>query len=112
MNLTRSGRGLLATLGSMATVAAFACTSNTTAVPADHLVPLGTWGGDSGGLIVGDTSAHLHIGCTFGDISGRVPVSDDGRFDVAVTVIVAPEMRPTKRAGTDGPTVMGYARSM
>ncbi|MEO8562058.1 MAG: hypothetical protein ABI601_08295 [bacterium] len=66
----------------VAVVAAAGCTATTASVPADHLVPIGTWGGDSGGLIVGDTSAHLHIGCTFGDLSGRVVVSEDGRFDV------------------------------
>jgi hypothetical protein len=60
-----------------------ACAAGTTSVPSDHLIPLGTWGGDDGGLIVGDTSMHLHVGCTFGDVSGRVVVDANGRFDVA-----------------------------
>ena len=34
-------------------------------------------------MIVGDTAMHLHIACTFGDVSGRVPVDANGRFDVA-----------------------------
>jgi len=59
------------------------CSGGTTGVPADHLIPLGTWGGEGGGLIVGDTSMHLHVGCTYGDVSGRVPVDAEGRFDVA-----------------------------
>ena len=37
---------------------------------------------DLGRLIVGDTALHLHIGCTFGDVSGRVAVDANGRFDV------------------------------
>jgi hypothetical protein len=34
-------------------------------------------------MIVGDTAMHLHIGCTFGDVSGRVPLGTNGQFDVA-----------------------------
>ena len=34
-------------------------------------------------MIVGDTAMHLHIGCTFGDVSGRVPLGNNGQFDVA-----------------------------
>jgi len=26
---------------------------------------------------------HLHIKCTYGDVSGRIPVDANGRFDVA-----------------------------
>ena len=61
---------------------ASACAAGAIGIPADHLIPLGTWGGDDGGLIVGDTSMHLHVGCSFGDVSGRVTVDADGRFDV------------------------------
>ena len=43
---------------------------------------VGTWGGDAAGMIVSDTSMHLHIGCTYGDVSGRVAVTS-GAFDVA-----------------------------
>ena len=43
---------------------------------------LGTWGGDAAGMIVSDTSMHLHIGCTYGDVSGRVAVTNGG-FDVS-----------------------------
>jgi len=60
-----------------------ACSSSRTNVPPfDGVLPLGNWGGDSAGLIVSDTASHLHIACTFGDISGRIPVSA-GQFDVA-----------------------------
>jgi hypothetical protein len=49
--------------------------------PSDGYIALGTWGGDTAGMIVGDTALHLHIGCTFGDVSGRVPLDAEGRFD-------------------------------
>ena len=42
----------------------------------------GTWGGDNAGLIASDTSAHVHIGCTYGDIHQRLMLDADGRFDV------------------------------
>jgi hypothetical protein len=62
-----------------------ACSSGPTVQPVDGELPLGTWGGDSAGMIVGDTSMHLHVGCTFGDVSGRIQIADDGSFDVAGT---------------------------
>lgn len=46
-------------------------------------VPVGTWGGDSAGLLVRPDGAHAHIGCTLGDVTGAIPLDDDGRFDVA-----------------------------
>jgi hypothetical protein len=52
-------------------------------LPADGLLPLGNWGGDSGAMIVSDTAMHLHIGCTYGDISGRIALIGDGSFDLA-----------------------------
>ena len=63
-------------------VLAVACSSAPTVGTVDGELPLGTWGGDSAGLIVSDTSFHLHVGCTFGDVSGRIPVNGDGTFDV------------------------------
>ncbi len=63
-----------------------ACHSATEA-PATILA-LGTWGGDGAGLIVSDTTAHLHIGCTKGDFP-RPPMLDaGGRFDVAGSYIL------------------------
>jgi len=43
----------------------------------------GTWGGDNAGLIATDSSAHVHIGCTAGDVEGALQVGLDGRFDAA-----------------------------
>jgi hypothetical protein len=68
--------GLVATI-----VLACSSSSSATAVT-DGALALGTWGGDSSGLIVSDTAMHLHIGCTFGDASGRIPVGTNGQFDV------------------------------
>ena len=63
-------------------VAITACSAAVSLPPSDGFIALGTWGGDSAGMIVGDTAMHLHIGCTYGDVSGRIPVGTDGRFDV------------------------------
>ena len=60
-----------------------ACASAETLVSADGLLPLGNLGGDNAGMIVGDTATHLHIGCTYGDVSGRIVLDQDGQFDVA-----------------------------
>jgi hypothetical protein len=48
--------------------------------PADGRLALGTWGGDSAGVIVNDTLTHVHIGCTYGDIPGRITLDAEGRF--------------------------------
>jgi hypothetical protein len=74
--------GALLLLVALVDTAALSCASASPVVPADRQLPLGTYGGDGGGMIVGDTAMHLHIGCTFGDVSGRVPVDANGRFDV------------------------------
>ena len=43
----------------------------------------GTWGGENAGLIVGDTSVHVHVGCTYGDLPVPVALDAEGRFDAA-----------------------------
>ena len=42
----------------------------------------GTWGGENAALIADDTSAHVHIGCTYGNVSQQIVPDDQGRFDV------------------------------
>jgi len=65
-------------------IAVVACSSTSTSLPsADGFVALGTWGGDTAGMIVSDTAMHLHVGCTYGDASGRIPIGTDGKFDVS-----------------------------
>ena len=63
-------------------LAVTACSATATLPPKDGLIALGTWGGDTAGMIVSDTAMHLHVGCTFGDVSGRVPLNASGQFDV------------------------------
>jgi hypothetical protein len=48
----------------------------------------GTWGGTNAGAIVADSQTHIHIGCTFGDIFGPVPLASDGSFSVAGSYII------------------------
>jgi len=43
---------------------------------------VGTWGGENAGLIADDSSAHVHIGCTYGSIHQQIVPDADGRFDV------------------------------
>ena len=58
-----------------------ACSLSSGIAPREGPLPLGTWGGDEGALIVGDTAAHLHVGCTFGDIHGRIILDALGHFE-------------------------------
>src|SRR2546429_7725311 len=43
----------------------------------------GTWGGNNAGLMADDTSAHVHIGCTYGNVHQQIVPDADGKFDVA-----------------------------
>ena len=42
----------------------------------------GVWGGDGAGLIADDSSAHVHIRCTYGNVHQAIVADRDGRFDV------------------------------
>ena len=42
----------------------------------------GTWGGKDAGMIVTDSGAHVHVGCTLGDVPLPITVDMQGRFDV------------------------------
>ena len=106
-------RQLGAVATTIAALASLSCAATAPMVPADHLLTLGTFGGDSGGLIVGDTAMHLHVGCTFGDVSGRVPVDADGRFDVsgrytlrAYPITVGPEVPARFTGSIDGDRIV------
>ena len=100
-------------VAAVAAVALLSCAAAVPVVPADLRIPLGNYGGDSGAMIVGDTALHLHIGCTFGDVSGRVPVDANGRFDIAGSytlraypIMVGPSV-PARFTGTiDGNRVV------
>ena len=43
----------------------------------------GTFGGNNAGLMADDTSAHVHIGCTYGDVHQAIVLDMSSRFDVA-----------------------------
>ena len=71
-----------------------------------HGVVVGTWGGENAGLIADDTSAHVHIACTFGDVMQGIEPGSDGSFDVpgsyvlrAYPIYVGPSL-PARFQGT------------
>ncbi len=90
----------------LAGLLALGCSGAGTSLPPfDGAIAIGTWGGDGAGMIVADTSMHLHIGCTYGDVSGRVPIVH-GAFDVtgsymlrAYPITVGPAV-PARFTGT------------
>lgn len=78
----------------------------------NDIIPVGTWGGDSAGMIVGDSAVHFHIACTFGDVSGRIPVNGLGEFNVvgsymlrAFPIAVGPTLPARFIGRIDGNTV-------
>ncbi|HEV8266230.1 MAG TPA: hypothetical protein VGQ06_14880 [Gemmatimonadales bacterium] len=69
-------------------------------------VVVGTWGGENAGLIADDTSAHVHIACTYGNVHQGIEPDGQGRFDVpgeyvlrAFPVAVGPSL-PARFQGT------------
>ena len=58
------------------------CSADSLLPPSDGRIALGTWGGDNAGLIATDSVTHVHVGCTFGDMPGNVPIGADGRFTI------------------------------
>lgn len=66
----------------LVTACAAACSAASTPSlpPFDGGLAIGTWGGDSAGMIVGDTAMHIHVGCTYGNVSGRVAIANN-HFD-------------------------------
>jgi hypothetical protein len=58
-----------------------ACEGNGPLPPSGSVV--GTWGTRDAGFLVSDTAAHVHIGCTYGDVHQPIAVDAQGRFDVA-----------------------------
>ena len=74
--------GLLRILPVLGLMAGALCACDPARGPVQPLLA-GTWGGDNAGLIATDSSAHVHIGCTAGDVEGALQVGPDGRFDAA-----------------------------
>lgn len=70
-------------------VLALACAGSPseTVTPPTQL-PVGTWGADGAGVVVADTLAHVHIGCTKGDFPLPASLDADGRFNVPGSYIL------------------------
>ena len=77
--LAESALALIA--GAVLAVAACNGGRATGGTSADTLAP-GTWGGENAAAIVGDTIAHVHIGCTFGDFRPPAALDLAARFNV------------------------------
>ena len=76
-------RVLVGRLLAAAVVATACATRDALNPPAGTHIALGTWGGEGAGVIATDSLTHIHIGCTFGDVIGRVVLDVDGRFNVS-----------------------------
>jgi hypothetical protein len=50
--------------------------------PVDRGLAPGTWGGDNAGVLVSDSVAHVHVGCTNGDFPRPPQLDAQGRFSV------------------------------
>src|SRR5712692_2644824 len=73
-------------LRAVVSVAAFAallgpCDLMTSSQPPAGPV-VGTWGGQNAGLMADDSSAHVHIGCTYGNVHQQIVPDSSGKFDV------------------------------
>ena len=82
------------------------CDSDSVSPPDRDFISIGKWGGDFNGAIVTEAQMHVHIGCTYGDVVGRVPLDPTGKFDVegsyllrAYPVAIGPTM-PAQFTGT------------
>jgi hypothetical protein len=58
------------------------CDSESPVEPATELAG-GTWGGDRAGVLVSDSVAHVHVGCTYGDFPAPIALDADSRFSVS-----------------------------
>lgn len=66
----------------------------------------GTWGGDNAGLIADDSTAHVHVACTFGNLFQPIVLDAAGRFDLpgeytlrAFPIVVGPPL-PARYTGS------------
>ena len=73
----------LSSLGLLPVCLYAAASCSTFDAPAGSVLASGTYGGTDAGLIVADTAFHLHVGCTYGDYSGKAALDRDGNFSVA-----------------------------
>lgn len=57
-----------------------ACGRESAAPPDRVRLAVGTWGGENAGVLVNDSVAHVHIGCTFGYLPAPVPLDASYHF--------------------------------
>jgi hypothetical protein len=60
-----------------------ACEPDSIVFPDGLQLSSGTWGGENAGMLVNDELAHVHIGCTLGNLPAPVPVDETGHFVIA-----------------------------
>ena len=76
-------------IASLLIVLVFGCSSADGIFPPDTArLSVGTWGGINAGVIVSDSSAHVHVGCTNGTFAGPIPLDDQGRFSATGSYIL------------------------
>ncbi|MFN8573119.1 MAG: hypothetical protein U0132_13800 [Gemmatimonadaceae bacterium] len=63
-------------------VMAVACAEPSNPPPVPDRLAIGTWGGGESGLLVSDTLAHVHVGCTKGNFPTPLSLDAHARFDV------------------------------
>lgn len=104
-NASVSARALVVVLALALFASVSTCAGALLDPTGDHIA-LGTWGGTNTGMIVSDEGTHVHIGCTYGDVIGTVPLDSAGRFDTegsyllrAYPIAVGPSM-PAQFTGT------------
>lgn len=92
-------RAVLAGIAIVATGLLTATCSDGVLFRSNGQLALGTWGGDNAGVIATDSVTHVHVGCTFGDMPGRIDLDPNGRFTVdgsyvlrAYPVMVGPSL--------------------
>ena len=78
MSFRRSTHLSVALLGLLCS----SCSESSLLPPSDGVLAVGTWGGDNSGVIVTDSAAHVHVGCTFGDMPGNIQLDANGRFTI------------------------------
>lgn len=77
-------------LGAMllTSIVAATCYVNEPEGPPGDKLAVGTWGGENAGLIVGDSTAHVHVACTLGNFPVPVQLDGEGRFSVAGSYVL------------------------
>jgi hypothetical protein len=86
MKLRRACR--VAAALAIAVACAVACAEEFPGYGPPSAIPVGTWGGANAGMIVTDTIAHVHLGCTFGNLRAPVALDAAGRFDAAGSYVL------------------------